>query len=218
MDIPFSSTEELVVQDRFERGERRDAIDQGEANTTDESTVSRAIRPQTLSVNLQEEGDEIDFRHLNGGDEPDGSRNPKSPRNEFTDSRNFVRQLCDTSLLAANASQVRAVLDNGSENSYFIPLLVMIVLSILCHVAFGILKIQRWKKEREAQMKHSKNNNLVTTPQSQACTVNPKGVLCPCKPCVEVERYDEISMYVMFLVVISNVGIAGLGLSGPEKV
>ena len=50
MDMPFSSTEELVVQDRFERGERRDAIDKGEANTTDESTVSRAIRPQTLSV------------------------------------------------------------------------------------------------------------------------------------------------------------------------
>ena len=50
MDMPFSSTEELVVQDRFERGERRDAIDKGEANTTDESTVSRTIRPQTLSV------------------------------------------------------------------------------------------------------------------------------------------------------------------------
>ena len=150
--------------------------------------------------------------------EPDGSRNPKSPRNEFTDSRNFVRQLCDTSLLAANASQLRAVLDNGSENSYFIPLLVMIILSILCHVAFGILKIQRWKKEREAQMEHSKNSSLATTPQPQASTVNPKGVLCPCTPCMEVERYDEISMYVMFLVVISNVGIAGLGLSGPEKV
>ena len=50
MDMPFSSTEELVVQDRFERGEGRDAIDQGEANTTDESIVSHAIRPQTLSV------------------------------------------------------------------------------------------------------------------------------------------------------------------------
>ena len=50
MDMPFSSTEELVVQDRFERGEGRDEIDQGEAKTTDESTVSRAIRPQTLSV------------------------------------------------------------------------------------------------------------------------------------------------------------------------
>lgn len=67
-------------------------------------------------------------------------------------------------------------------------------------------------------MEHSKNNNLATTQQPQASTVNPKGVLCPCTPCMEVERYDEISMYVMFLVVISNVGIAGLGLSGPEKV
>ena len=67
-------------------------------------------------------------------------------------------------------------------------------------------------------MKPSKNNNMATTPQPHASTVNPKGVLCPCKPCMEVERYDEVSMYFMFLVVILNVGIAGIGLSGPGKV
>ena len=50
--MPCSSAQEFVALDGFERGEGRDAIDQGEANTTDESTVSRAIRPQTLSVIL----------------------------------------------------------------------------------------------------------------------------------------------------------------------
>ena len=48
--MPCSSAEEFVALDGFERGEGRDEIDQGEAKTTDESTVSRAIRPQTLSV------------------------------------------------------------------------------------------------------------------------------------------------------------------------
>ena len=50
--MPCSSAQEFVALDGFERGEGRDEIDQGEANTTDESTVSRAIRPQTLSVIL----------------------------------------------------------------------------------------------------------------------------------------------------------------------
>ena len=66
--------------------------------------------------------------------------------------------------------------------------------------------------------KHSKNNKMARTPQPQASTVNSQGVFCPCTPCMEVERYDEISMYFMFLVVILNVGIAGIGLSGPGKV
>ena len=50
--MPCSSAEEFVALDGFERGEGRDEIDQGEAMTTDESTVSRATRPQTLSVIL----------------------------------------------------------------------------------------------------------------------------------------------------------------------
>ena len=48
--MPCSSAEEFVALDGFERGEGRDEIDQGEAKTTDESTVSRVTRPQTLSV------------------------------------------------------------------------------------------------------------------------------------------------------------------------
>lgn len=43
-------------------------------------------------------------------------------RNLFSDKRNFVRQLCDVSLLAANISQLRVVLNGGSTNKYYIPL------------------------------------------------------------------------------------------------
>lgn len=42
-------------------------------------------------------------------------------RNLFSDKRNFVRQLCDVSLLAANISQLRVVLNGGSTNKYYIP-------------------------------------------------------------------------------------------------
>lgn len=42
-------------------------------------------------------------------------------RNLFSDKRNFVRQLCDVSLLAANISQLRVVLNGGFTNKYYIP-------------------------------------------------------------------------------------------------
>ncbi|XP_078311207.1 uncharacterized protein LOC111102109 [Crassostrea virginica] len=203
MAMPCNKAGECVALEVFERKGGRDEIGQGETKTTKESIVCCASWP----VNLQE--DESNDQ----GDETDGTTQPS---NQFTASRNFVLELCDASLLAANVSQLRAVLDNGPGNSYFIPLLIMINLSIVCHVAFVILKIKSWTKGREAQMKHSKhskNNKRATTPQSQASTVNPQEVFCPCTPCMEVERYDEISMYFMFLVVTLNVGIAGLGLS-----
>ncbi|XP_022337079.2 ninjurin-1-like [Crassostrea virginica] len=137
-------------------------------------------------------GDEVDFRCLNKKDESNGQ-----VTNHFTDKQNFVRQLCDASLLAANVSQLRSVLENSSNDKYFIPLLVMISLAIFFHVVFGILLIQRWKKEKAAMLSH-KND--------------PLGLVCNCEPCATVERYDEISIFIVFFVVILNVGIAGLGL------
>ena len=41
--------------------------------------------------------------------------------NLFSDKRNFVRQLCDVSLLAVNISHLRVVLNGGSTNKYYIP-------------------------------------------------------------------------------------------------
>ncbi|XP_055996127.1 uncharacterized protein LOC130046862 isoform X2 [Ostrea edulis] len=156
--------------------------------------------------------------------EIDGPQPKSSSRNPFADRQNFVRQLCDASLLAANVSQLRAVLDGNSqsaENDYFWPLIVMISLSIILHIMFGILMIQRWRKEREAEMEHRrKSSSVAGTPISNASvlTKEAKGTLCFCSPCLSVEKCDEISMYVILFIVVLNVGVAGLGLSGPTKV
>jgi hypothetical protein len=124
-------------------------------------------------------------------------------------------------LLAANVSQLRAVVDGSSaDNIYFYPLIVMIGLSILLHISFGILMILRWRKEREAELEHRRNSSSVAgTPTSNASVLSKdaKGTLCCCPPCLSVEKCDEISMYAMLFIVVLNVGIAGLGLSGPTK-
>ncbi|XP_061185028.1 uncharacterized protein LOC133193044 [Saccostrea echinata] len=94
------------------------------------------------------------------GDEVDRLANDTNPsRNPFSDSQKFVRQLLDASLLAANVSQLRVVIGGSSENNYFWPLIIMISLAIFCHLAFGILMIQRWRSEREARKIHANKDD-----------------------------------------------------------
>jgi hypothetical protein len=117
-------------------------------------------------------------------------------------------------LLAANVSQLRAVVDGYSaDNKYFYPLIVMIGLSILLHISFGILMILRWRKERKAEMEHHRNSNPVpNTPTPNVLAEQPQGNLCFCSHCLRVEKYDEISLFFMFSLLVLNVGVAGLGL------
>nr|XP_034329910.1 uncharacterized protein LOC117690298 isoform X7 [Crassostrea gigas] len=144
--------------------------------------------------------------------EPDAPNNNGSSKNVFTDRQNIVRGLCDASLMAANISQLRAVLDGDHGNKFFIPLLIMIGLSLFSHIVFGLLMIQRWRKERRAELEHQRDvENAAGTPVSRSS--NPRGVTCLCAWCECVEWYDEVSMFCMYLVIILNVAIAGLGLT-----
>ncbi|XP_048746001.2 uncharacterized protein LOC125658688 [Ostrea edulis] len=194
---------------------RNETSEEGQDTTPNERPTSLRMTSQSRDV--------VDFRQpLPSQDEADGPQRSSSFRNPFADRQKFVRRLCDASLLAANVSQLRAVLDGSpAENDYFWPLIIMISLSILLHIVFGILMIKRWEKEREAEMEHRKNSSSVAgTPTSNASvlTKEAKGTLCFCPPCLSVEKCDTYSMYVMLFIVVLNVGIAGMGLSGQRKV
>ncbi|XP_055996125.1 uncharacterized protein LOC130046862 isoform X1 [Ostrea edulis] len=204
------------------RLEMKDVINE----TSGEGQDTHQMGDRSTSLRMTSHSrDVVDFRQpVPPQHEIDGPQPKSSSRNPFADRQNFVRQLCDASLLAANVSQLRAVLDGNSqsaENDYFWPLIVMISLSIILHIMFGILMIQRWRKEREAEMEHRrKSSSVAGTPISNASvlTKEAKGTLCFCSPCLSVEKCDEISMYVILFIVVLNVGVAGLGLSGPTKV
>ncbi|XP_061169954.1 ninjurin-1-like [Saccostrea echinata] len=188
---------------------------------TGRDNLTQNERPNSLPIRTNDSGDTVDFRPLNSPkDDIDGQQQTSSSRSPFADRQNFVKQLCDASLLAANVSQLRVVLDGGSDNSYYIPLLLMIGFSLFFHIGFGMLMIHRWKKERDAEMFHKNNTNSPAgTPSSSVSvlTEQAKGVTCSCSSCLTVERCDEISMFIMLIIVVLNVFIAGLGLSGPPK-
>lgn len=74
-------------------------------------------------------------------------------RNVFSDRKNLVRGLCDASLIAANISQLRAVMDSDPDNKFYIALLTLIGLSLLLHIFFGIIILQMWRLRKESESK-----------------------------------------------------------------
>lgn len=128
-------------------------------------------------------------------------------KDAFSDRKNLVRGLCDASLIAANISQLRAVLDSDPDNKFYIPLLILIGFSLLSHVVFGIIMIQMWREKRGSESKHE------TTPKQN--TIDPERIPCDkvnCTHCKRYETYDDLSILVVFFLVVFNVAISGLGL------
>lgn len=115
----------------------------------------------------------------------------------FTYKRKIVAGLFDASLLAANISQLQAVLESGIENPYYKPLLLITSSTIVCHIVFGILMIFILIKE---------NRN-----DRQDCE-NGKRKVCPCENCVFVEKYNNVGIFLVYIIMVLNIAIAGLGL------
>lgn len=128
----------------------------------------------------------------------------------FSERKNLVRGLCDMSLIAANISQLRAVLDSDHDNKFYPSLLTLIVLSLLLHVCFGIIIIQMWRQKKISESDHG----YVAGKQIRS------QVPChesSCKHCRRYQRYDVLSVLVVFFLVVFNVAISGLGLPTTSR-
>lgn len=116
--------------------------------------------------------------------------------------------------MAANVSQLRAVLDGDPAYRFFTPLLVLIGLSLILHIGFGFIMIQRWRKARKTHLEHVKKAKESDSQGQGPNTIasDPRGIVCACEWCATVEWYDEISIFIVFFVIVLNVVIAVLGL------
>ncbi|XP_018095892.2 ninjurin-1 isoform X2 [Xenopus laevis] len=62
--------------------------------------------------------------------------------------------MLDVALLMANASQMKAVIEQGPSFSYFVPLLVLISISLILQIIVGILLIFIVKYDLNNPAKH----------------------------------------------------------------
>lgn len=113
-------------------------------------------------------------------------------------------------------SQLRAVLDGDPAYRFFTPLLVLIGLSLILHIGFGLIMIQRWRKARKAHLEHMKKAEELDSQGPNTIASDPRGIVCACEWCATVEWYDEISIFIVFFVIVLNVVLAVLGLRDSQ--
>ncbi|XP_062475606.1 ninjurin-1 isoform X2 [Pezoporus occidentalis] len=68
-------------------------------------------------------------------------RNGPMNINHYANKKSAAESMLDIALLMANASQLKAVIEQGPSFSFFIPLIILISLSLTLQVIVGVLLI-----------------------------------------------------------------------------
>ncbi|KAJ8394784.1 hypothetical protein AAFF_G00041390 [Aldrovandia affinis] len=85
---------------------------------------------------------------------------PALNMNHYANKKSAAESMLDIALLMANASQLKAVLEQGPEFSLYTPLITVISLSIILQVIVGILLIFIVKWNLNDESKHFRLNVL----------------------------------------------------------
>ncbi|XP_004284155.1 ninjurin-1 isoform X2 [Orcinus orca] len=96
---------------------------------------------------------------------PRWGRNQPINMNHYANKKSAAESMLDIALLLANASQLKAVIEQGPGFAFFIPLVVLISVSLMLQIGVGVLLIFLVKYDLNNPAKHAKLdflNNLAT--------------------------------------------------------
>uniref|UniRef100_A0A8C6YB52 Ninjurin 1 n=1 Tax=Naja naja TaxID=35670 RepID=A0A8C6YB52_NAJNA len=85
--------------------------------------------------------------------------------NHYANKKSAAESMLDIALLMANASQLKAVMEQGPSFGFYVPLIVLISISLALQIAVGVLLIFLVKYDLNNPAKHGKLdflNNLAT--------------------------------------------------------
>ncbi|XP_061640685.1 ninjurin-1 [Phyllopteryx taeniolatus] len=73
----------------------------------------------------------------------DNRMRPRRPMNmnHYANKKSVAQSMLDVALLMANASQLKAVLEQGPSFSFYTPLIILISISLILQILVGILLI-----------------------------------------------------------------------------
>uniref|UniRef100_A0A8C6IDF7 Ninjurin 1 n=1 Tax=Mus spicilegus TaxID=10103 RepID=A0A8C6IDF7_MUSSI len=94
-----------------------------------------------------------------------GLRNRPINVNHYANKKSAAESMLDIALLMANASQLKAVVEQGNDFAFFVPLVVLISISLVLQIGVGVLLIFLVKYDLNNPAKHAKLdflNNLAT--------------------------------------------------------
>lgn len=61
--------------------------------------------------------------------------------NHYANKKSAAESMLDIALLMANASQLKAVVEQGNDFAFFVPLVVLISISLVLQIGVGVLLI-----------------------------------------------------------------------------
>nr|XP_005508946.2 ninjurin-1 [Columba livia] len=113
-------------------------------------------------------------------------RNGPMNINHYANKKSAAESMLDIALLMANASQLKAVMEQGPSFSFYIPLIVLISLSLALQVLVGVLLIFLVKYDLNNPAKHVKLNFL-----------------------------NNLATGLVFIIVVVNIFITAFGVQKP---
>ncbi|KAK7930471.1 hypothetical protein WMY93_006866 [Mugilogobius chulae] len=113
----------------------------------------------------------MELSHLNGGEDVvlkmdhDIEASPRSKSrplnmNHYATKKSAAQSMLDVALLMANSSQLKTVLYVGPRYRFYIPLIVLLSLSITLQVVVGLLLVFLVKYDLNDERKHAKLNRM----------------------------------------------------------
>lgn len=61
--------------------------------------------------------------------------------NHYANKKSAAESMLDVALLMANASQLKAVMEQGSDFAFYVPLIALISISLILQILVGVLLI-----------------------------------------------------------------------------
>ncbi|KAM3914256.1 ninjurin-1 [Leptodactylus fuscus] len=83
--------------------------------------------------------------------------------NHYANKKSAAESMLDIALLMANASQLKAVVEQGPTFSFYVPLITLITISLVLQVVVGVLLIFIVKYDLNNPAKHAKLDSLNNT-------------------------------------------------------
>ncbi|KAG9471524.1 ninjurin-1 [Eleutherodactylus coqui] len=80
--------------------------------------------------------------------------------NHYANKKSAAESMLDIALLMANASQLKAVIEQGPTFSFYVPLIALITVSLVLQIVVGVLLIFIVKYDLNNPAKHAKLDNL----------------------------------------------------------
>ncbi|XP_010893590.1 ninjurin-1 isoform X2 [Esox lucius] len=109
-------------------------------------------------------------------------------KNHYANKKSAAESMLDVALLMANASQLKAVLEQGPDFSLYTPLITLISISLSLQVTVGVLLIFIVRWNLNDQSKHFRLNVM-----------------------------ESVATGLVFIIVVVNVFITALGVQRPSQ-